>query len=137
MILNTTLRVCKTVVVCTFLLGTFLSGTAAIGQSYVNDEQAVVILKSQVEQLENEAISLYQAGNTEDAVLIGYRVRYVQVMLEELEGGTAVAEAIQASLPNDKFVVSTTNTSEEYDISQSLAQIRTNLNNWADDLLKQ
>jgi len=113
----------------------FLMPIQVSSQAYVSGEEAIEILKNQVEQIQIQGQSLYESGSDQEAFDLGYRLRFAQSMLEKLSAGSSVATALESSLPNSPFVLGNVETGKTYDNTSDLHQVRTALLEWGRDLL--
>lgn len=120
---------------CTMLVLGFLMPMEAFSQAYVSGDEAVEILKYQVEQIQDQGQSLVETGMEQEAFNLGYRLRYAQSILERLSTGQAVASALESSLPNSMFMLGNVESGKTYDNTTDLQQIRASLMEWGRALL--
>lgn len=107
----------------------------AFSQAYVSGDEAVEILKYQIEHIQEQGQSLVETGMEQEAFNLGYRLRYAQSILERLSTGQAVASALESSLPNSMFMLGNVESGKTYDNTTDLQQIRASLMEWGKALL--
>jgi hypothetical protein len=77
----------------------FLGASAVSAQQWVTPEEAVLILKGEIETLDND----YQQAPTNEAKLaIAFRHKYYRTIMVDISQGTEVAQAVNNNAPDSK-----------------------------------
>jgi hypothetical protein len=113
---------------------TFFSVSTVSAQTYVSGDQAVEILKQEVEDLQDRGFTAYNAGNHSLVYDLGYQYRYALGMIEKIQTGSSVANAIEAALPNVPFILGNLETGLTHTDSQMDLR-RNQLRNYGKNLL--
>lgn len=121
----------RTTCILAVLIAGILSPARSCAQSFVSPNQAVEILKVQIESIHVEGQSLYHSGQTEGINDLGYRLRYAQQMVEHIQAGLPVMVAVDSSLPDHQFVFGNLETGEVIEGESDISKVRGQLKDWA------
>lgn len=114
----------------------FLSFSAISAQNYVNADQAIQILKTEIESLQDRGFDAYNNGNHELVYTMGYQYRYALKIAESIQTGMSVANAVETSLPVVPFNLGNLETGQTFGDS-NLEVRREALRSYARSLLVQ
>ena len=84
-----------------FMVVFFFVGMAAINAQYVTPDEAVILLKAEIQQLEADA----QNAPPEEAHDIAFKYIYYRAIAYDINDGSEVGAAIQNNQPIEKGVV--------------------------------
>jgi hypothetical protein len=117
------------------LLAVFFS-TQVSAQTYVNADQAVQILKNEIESLQERGFNAYNNGSHQLVYDLGYQYRYALKIAENIQSGMSVINAVETSLPVVPFLLGNLETGMTF--GDSNLEVRRNaLRNYARQLLTQ
>ena len=111
------------------------SSQSAFSQTFVSGDQAVEILKQEVEDLQDRGFTAYNAGNHSLVYDLGYQYRYALAMIEKIQTGSTVANAIETALPTIPFILGNLDTGLTH-ADSNMDLRRTQLKNYGTNLLR-
>ena len=76
----------------------FFMGMATINAQYVSTDEAILILKAEVQELETQA----QNATPEEQVELAFKFHYLRFVAYDIQGGTEVGPAIENNKPYEK-----------------------------------
>ena len=92
-----------------------LLGVSTISaQTYINGDQAVEVLKQEIEDLHDRGFNAYNSGNHQLVYDMGYQYRYALEILEKIQAGMSVANAVETSLPVVPFILGNLETGQTF-----------------------
>ena len=97
-----------------FVLAFGLMSMGISAQTYVSSDEAIQILTQEVEDLQTIGEQLWASNKTQEAYELGYRYRYALRMLENIQAGAAVSNAVQISVPSEAFVLGVIDNGQTY-----------------------
>jgi hypothetical protein len=121
----------RTSCILAIIMAGILFPARSSAQSFVSPDQAIEILKFQIESIQVEGQLLYQSGETDGIDELGYRSRYAQQMVEHIRAGVPVLVAVNSSLPDHQFVFGNIETGEVIEGESDINKVRDQLKDWA------